>query len=64
MKEIKFLLYTLAISGYTSLWWAFAKWNGVIPAGPLLLVTLVISTFFSLYVLFTYSIDSVSKSRA
>ena len=57
MKEIKFLLYTLAISGYTSLWWAFAKWNGVIPAGPLLLVTLVISTLVIGFSIVVYLAD-------
>ena len=29
MKEIKFLLYTLFIAGYTSLIWASSIWDGI-----------------------------------
>lgn len=33
MKEIKFLLFTLYIAGYTSLIWASFIWGGI-PVGP------------------------------
>ena len=33
MKEIKWMLYTLYIAGYTSLIWATVIWKGI-PVGP------------------------------
>jgi len=33
MKEIKWILYTLFVAGYTSLIWAVVVWRGM-PIGP------------------------------
>ena len=33
MKEIKWMLYTLYVAGYTSLIWATVIWKGI-PIGP------------------------------
>lgn len=41
MREIKFILYTLAVAGNTSLWWATAVFGGIrvgpnaLPLAPL-----------------------------
>ncbi len=48
MKEIKFLLYTLYVAGYTSLIWATVLWKGIIIGEEKCPIGIILCTFFTL----------------
>ena len=66
MKQIKWLLYTLYIAGYTSLIWATVIWKGI-PVGPNnVWIGALFSgalTFTNGYLIIHYLIDNWDKEK-
>lgn len=66
MKEIKWVLYTLYIAGYTSLIWATVIWKGI-PIGPnntwIGLLVSVALTFVSGLLIIEYLKKNWSKEK-
>lgn len=73
MKEIKFLLYTLAVAAYTSLWWGVCVFQGITiksctpptPNCPVGIIVLIMATVLNILLCSRYVLthwDDNSKS--